>query len=209
MTASNASVMTELIISHKHYHSKSAMLLQQGSRRLMMLHDSLGIFIALSKMCVIMCTMSDSQPSTECFIEPFHNFTAVFCKCLQKVTAITSPGWDTVDAMEMRELWVQFQIGNENVAPLGHSCVSNNISSFLWIRITQKYWFWMPGVMNKWFPPRFSRELTVEEEGWGGCWRIGGWLTVMCNALRGDSKNLELFEWVCRCMPLSTLRSSS
>ena len=38
--------------------------------------------------------------------------------------------------------------------------------------------------MNKWFPPRFSAHRG------GGCWRSGGWLTAVCNAARGESKNL-------------------
>lgn len=79
--------------------------------------------------------------------------TAALGKCLQKVTSVSSPGCDTVAANEReRELWVQFQTGNENVAPLGPSCVSNNISWSLWISISRKNTgFQMPGVMNKWF----------------------------------------------------------
>lgn len=58
MTVGNGSVMAKrLIISHKHYHSKSAMLLQQGLRGVMKLHDSHSISITLSEMCVIMCTI--------------------------------------------------------------------------------------------------------------------------------------------------------
>lgn len=86
-----------------------------------------------------------------------------------------------------RELWVWFQNGNENVSPLGHGCVSNNISSSLWIKISQKDWLWMPGVMNKWFPPHFGAHrgggAGEEEADWQECVMLFMEIGRICSCL--------------------------
>lgn len=66
--------------------------------------------------------------------------TAVLCKCLEKEEKKKKGGGGGHNLARLRrcrshgnqrETWARFQIGNETVAPLGHSCASNNICSFL------------------------------------------------------------------------------
>lgn len=146
MTVSNGSVMALLIISHKHYHGKSAALLQQGSSGLMKLaiHSAFPRLYQCNGLAGRRPPPDVSHTSHSCALQMFgkrrekkkkggggsHN--------LARLRRCRSHG-------NQRETWARFQIGNETVAPLGHSCASNNISSFLRIRVGQKCWFWNAG----------------------------------------------------------------
>lgn len=178
------SVMAGLIISHKHYRSKSAELLQQGSSGLM---KPAQRFLHFLKVCNYI-----HHPGADLWPE---RIAAVFWKCLQRVAAL-------YPALHQHRTEAAVKTRGKTVAgiwnwemklsgPAGQSCVSNNttLNPVNQNRLEMVgFGCWVSWINDFLFDSGAHRGRVDWQQ---------------CVALHKE--NLELFEWVCRCTALSGL----
>lgn len=203
-TVGIGSEMTGLIISHmrlsqKIYHVTAAEVKWAYENC-----DSLSISITISKRAIMCAALKPNLPANMSSNRSTVSLISQLCSANVCKRGPAQPWW-AVAAMEMRKresCGCDGQLGNENVAPLEHSCVSNiTVNPMNQNQVRNAGFRYRVSWIND-----FLLDLVRTEEEEDGAAREERVDWHRCVTLREEN---HLGVWVCRCMALSGALSSS